>query len=58
MNPNRPTPRLSIIKMAEVKDIEKILKAAREQSRGQITKEASTGDQLGFSTERLQVRRE
>ena len=30
MNPNRPTPRHIIIKMAKVKDKERILKAARE----------------------------
>ena len=31
MNPNRPTPRHIIIKMAKVKDKERILKAAREE---------------------------
>ena len=31
MNPNRPTLRLNIIKMAKVKDQERILKAAREK---------------------------
>ena len=33
MNPNRPTPRHIIIKMAKVKDEERILKAAREKQR-------------------------
>ena len=32
-NPNRPTPRHVIIKMAKVKDKERILKAAREKQR-------------------------
>ena len=31
MNPNRPTPRHIIIKMAKVNDKERILKAAREK---------------------------
>ena len=31
MNPNRPTPRHIIIKMAKVKDKERILKAATEK---------------------------
>ena len=31
LNPNRPTPRHIIIKMAKVKDKEKTLKAAREK---------------------------
>ena len=31
LNPNRPTPRHIIIKMAKVKDKERILKAAREK---------------------------
>ena len=31
MNPNRPTPRHVIIKMAKVKNKEMILKAAREK---------------------------
>ena len=33
LNPNRPTPRHSIIKMAKVKDKESILKAAREKQK-------------------------
>ena len=32
LNTNRPTPRHIIIKMAKVKDIERILKAARENT--------------------------
>ena len=31
MNPNRPTARLTIIKVAKVKDKKRILKAAREK---------------------------
>ena len=31
MNPKRPTPRHTITKMPKVKDIERILKAARER---------------------------
>ena len=33
INPNRPTPRHIIIKMANVKDKERILKAVREKQR-------------------------
>ena len=33
MNPNRPTPRCIVIKMAKVKDKERIVKAAREKQR-------------------------
>ena len=33
MNPNKPTPRHIIIKMAKVEDKEKILKAAREKQK-------------------------
>ena len=33
MNPNRPTPRHIIIKMAKVKDKERVLKAVREKQR-------------------------
>ena len=33
MNPKRPTPRHTIIKMPKVKDKERILKAAREKQR-------------------------
>ena len=31
LNPNRPTPRHILIKMAKVKEMERILKAAREK---------------------------
>ena len=31
LNPNRPTPRHTVIKMAKVNDKERILKAAREK---------------------------
>ena len=34
MNPNRPTPRHVIIKIAKFKDKEKILKAVREKQGG------------------------
>ena len=34
MNPNRATPRRIIIKIAKVKEKEKILKEAREKQRG------------------------
>ena len=33
MNPSRPTPKHIIIKIAKVKDKERILKAAREKQR-------------------------
>ena len=33
INPNRPTPRYIIIKMAKVKDKERILKAVREKQK-------------------------
>ena len=33
MNPNRSTPRLTIIKMAKMKDKKRILKSAREKQR-------------------------
>ena len=46
MNPNKTTPRHIIIKMAKVKDKEKILKAAREKDLVQLI----------FSTETLQAR--
>ena len=52
MNPKRPTPRYIIIKMAKVKDKERILKAAREK---QLV--LQKGDQIrlsgDFSTETL-----
>ena len=46
LNSNRPIPRHIIIKMAKVKDKEKILKAAREKDLVQLI----------FSTETLQAR--
>ena len=55
LNPNRPTPRHTIIKMAKVK--ERILKAAREK---QSVNYKGTPIRLSadFSTETLQARRE
>ena len=55
LNPNRPTPRLIIIKMAKVKDKERILKAAREK---QSINYKGTPIRLSadFSTETLQAR--
>ena len=57
MNPNRPTPRHIIIKMAKVKDKERILKAAREK---QSINYNGTSIRLSadFSTETLQGRKE
>ena len=57
LNPNRPTPRHIIIKMAKVKDKERILKAAREK---QSINYKGTPIKLSadFSTETLQARRE
>ena len=56
LNPNRPTPRHIIIKMAKVNDKERILKAREKQS---VTFKGTpirlSGD---FSTESLQARRE
>jgi len=59
LNPNRPTPRHIIIKMAKVKkvkDKEMILKAAREKERVNY-KETHTRLSADFSTETLQARR-
>ena len=57
LNPNRPTPRHIIIKMAKVKDKERILKAAREKQsisyKGTLIRLSAD-----FSTETLQARRE
>ena len=57
LNPNRPTPRHIIIKMAKVSDKERILKAAREKQN--VTYK---GNPIrlspDFSTETLQARRE
>ena len=33
VNPNKPTPRHTVIKMAKVKEKERILKAAREKAK-------------------------
>uniref|UniRef100_A0A4X1SWS6 L1 transposable element RRM domain-containing protein n=1 Tax=Sus scrofa TaxID=9823 RepID=A0A4X1SWS6_PIG len=57
LNPNRPTPRHIIIKMAKVKNKERILKAAREK---QSVNYKGTPIRLSadFSTETLQARRE
>ena len=57
LNPNRPTPRHIIIKMAKVKDKERILKAAREK---QSINYKGTPIRLSadFSTETLQARKE
>ena len=53
MNPNRPTPRHIIIKMAKFKDKERILKAARENQL--VTyKEVQRRLSNDFSTESLQ----
>ena len=57
LNPNRPTPTYSAIKMVKVKDKKRILKAAREKQ--SVTYKGTPirlpGD---FSTETLQARRE
>ena len=57
LNPNRPTPRHMVMKMAKVKDKERILKAAREK---QSINYKGTPIRLSadFSTETLQARRE
>ena len=57
LNPNRPTPRHIILKMARIKDKERILKAAREK---QSIKYNGSPIRLpaDFSTETLQARRE
>ena len=57
INPNRPTPRHIIIKMAKVKDIESILKATREKHRINY-KETPIRLSADFSTETLQARRD
>ena len=57
MNPNRPTPRHIIIKMAKVTDKERILKAAKEKQL--VTyKGAPTRLSDDFSTDTLQARRD
>ena len=55
MNPNRPTPRHIIIKMAKVK--ERILKAARD-TQSVSYKKTPIRPSADFSTETLQARRE
>ena len=57
INPNRPTPRCVIIKMAKVKDKERILKAAREKQKVNY-KGTPIRLSADFSTEMLQARRE
>ena len=57
MNTKRPTPRHIIIKMAKVKDKERILKAARENQLV-ICKGAPIRLSADFSTETLQARRD
>ena len=57
MNPNKPTPRHTIIKMAKVKDKERIPKAAREKQRVNY-KGIPLRLSADFSTETLQARRE
>ena len=57
LNPNRPTPRHIIIKIAKVRDKERILKAAREKQN--VTyKGTPIKISADFSTETLQARRE
>ena len=55
MNPNRPTPRHIIIKMVEVTDKERILKATREKQRFNY-KGTPIRLSANFSTETLQVK--
>ena len=57
MNPNRPTPRYIIIKMAKVKDRERILKVTREKQRV-LYKGTLIRLSADFSTETLQARRQ
>ena len=57
MDPNRPTTRHIIIKMAKVKDEERILKAAREKPRV-LYKGTPIRLLADFPTETLQARRE
>ena len=57
INPRRNTPRHIVIKLAKIKDKEKLLKAAREK--GQITyKGTPIRLTVDFSAETLQARRE
>ena len=57
MNPKRPTPRHTMIKMEKVKDKKRILKAARKK---QLFTDNGAPIKLSadFSTETLQVRRD
>lgn len=55
MNPNRPTPRHILIKMVEVTDKEKILKATREKQRFNY-KGTPIRLSANFSTETLQIK--
>ena len=57
INPNRPTPRHIILKMAKVKHKERILKAAREKQRVDY-KGTPIRLSADFSTGVLQARRE
>uniref|UniRef100_A0A8D1UMC4 L1 transposable element RRM domain-containing protein n=1 Tax=Sus scrofa TaxID=9823 RepID=A0A8D1UMC4_PIG len=57
LNPNTPTPRNIIIKMAKVSDKERILKAAREKQNFTY-KGTPIRLSADFSTETLQARRE
>ena len=57
INPKRSTPRHILIKMAKIKDKERILKAAREMQLA-IHNETFKKLSAGFSTETLQARRE
>ena len=57
LNPNRPTPRHIIIKMAKVSDKERILKTARE-NQNVTYKGTRIRLSADFSTETLQARRE
>ena len=57
MNPNRPTPIHITIKMAKVKDKERILKAARE-TQSINYKRTTISLSADFATETLHARRE
>ena len=57
MNQNRSTPRHIIIKMAKIKDKERILRAAREKQRAKY-KGILIRLSADFSTETLQARRQ
>ena len=54
MNPNRPTPKYTVTKMAKVK--ERMVKAAREKKVGY--KRTPERLSVGFSAENVYVRRE